>query len=846
MHLLKSLAPILLALNLMACGSNNNESLKTMRPDAFSEDKAQLGLPQTVSGKLFLLGVATIDGAPTPAGSGLANKLVFFEKKKHIVYMFESLDGKLSTDSIKTKKLLAEFPVIRSIGGVDQIDFKRGMKLFFNLRSMYASDGGSAPTEKVLKVTNSYIDEIKMRGNSTYIRQIVRLDVPATARSAGGNESIELRYTLTPYQPNPEFKLKKSSLMKKVGYFETYPVLEAGSGKSVTPIMKFDLSKPITYSLTRNIPDQFKQAVKDGVLYWNRVFGREVLKVALLPEDASVHEPGFNVVQWLHWDTAGFAYANMVADPLTGETLQSHVYMTSVFGLGGIRRARTYYQRYLANSKEEPKKIELGMKDFQSSKLCAYDYSRSMKDLGSILATVDKMTSQNKDLNPETLFKRFAEDYVRQVVAHEVGHTLGLRHNFAGSLHTNIAASQFEEVFQRYFYNDEIAADTIFGATVMDYTPGKTASLLGATIRHGLKPLAYDSAAIEWGYTDKKLKDVEAPLFCTDSHRGKGTFHDCKIWDRLTNSVEGAKLDWDDALSGHSFKLASLFAFLGPKEDFQTPKPELEESTEVDPFEAIKKIRLFPKKDAAALIKEFKALADMGNVKTEFLSVRNLFPSDLSVMETPDYKKQTKAFKSESFLKVGGLTKLLVGDFTPGSDNRTPLRIMMEETFKVNFAKIYGEVSVDVMTAVTKKMTAYFNYLDRELILLNAVTLAKTKLAFRPEGLPMAIKDLVLKTSFESSNVVVGTATNGFEIRLPQFSYYSGALGLRKKVAELAKSTFGFTTSFNRQMAEVKTEIYKQHKSWLDSVLKESSMNALDDELFDYVTTEKARFSGLK
>ena len=61
--------------------------------------------------------------------------------------MFESLDGKLSTDSVETRVLLAEFPITKEQNGYITFDFKKGMKLVFQKRSMFISDAGQ-PTSR--------------------------------------------------------------------------------------------------------------------------------------------------------------------------------------------------------------------------------------------------------------------------------------------------------------------------------------------------------------------------------------------------------------------------------------------------------------------------------------------------------------------------------------------------------------------------------------------------------------------------------------------------------------------------------------------------------------------------
>ena len=159
--------------------------------------------------------------------------------------MFESLNGKLASSSVETKVLLAEFPITKDQDGFITFDFKSGMKLVFEKRSLFISDAGQPDAgDNVYKITNSYIKTVELRGKYIFIDQIVRIDVPASNGSSAKNFSRQLKYTLSTYKKNPNFVPKKTNGQKKVGYFEVHPILEAGSGKSSTHIMRFDISKP--------------------------------------------------------------------------------------------------------------------------------------------------------------------------------------------------------------------------------------------------------------------------------------------------------------------------------------------------------------------------------------------------------------------------------------------------------------------------------------------------------------------------------------------------------------------------------------------------------------------------
>src|SRR5207249_11707130 len=78
---------------------------------------------------------------------------------------------------------------------------------------------------------------------------------------------------------------------------ETYP--RRRSGRTVFYAMKFDSHKPIVFALSAAIPDRYRQAMRDGVLYWNKALGRPLLQVIDAPDDVTAPSPRYNVIQWV-------------------------------------------------------------------------------------------------------------------------------------------------------------------------------------------------------------------------------------------------------------------------------------------------------------------------------------------------------------------------------------------------------------------------------------------------------------------------------------------------------------------------------------------------------------------
>jgi hypothetical protein len=126
------------------------------------------------------------------------------------------------------------------------------------------------------------------------------------------------------------------------------------------------ISKPVQFYYSANTPKDYVEAVKDGILYWNRAFGTNVVRVEKAPEGVTAPDATRNIVQWVPWDRAGVAYADLLLDPRTGESRHGQAYMTSVFAVSGkasARRALRAMQELAAKKDGRKEKHEPGVGD---------------------------------------------------------------------------------------------------------------------------------------------------------------------------------------------------------------------------------------------------------------------------------------------------------------------------------------------------------------------------------------------------------------------------------------------------------------------------------------------------
>ena len=154
--------------------------------------------------------------------------------------------------------------------------------------------------------------------------------------------------------------------------------------------------EPIVYYLDRGAPEPIRSALLEGASWWNEAFEAagytNAFQVKILPEGADPMDVRYNVINWVHRKTRGWSYGSAVTDPRTGEIIKGHVL------LGSLRVRQDYL-------------IAQGLLEQ------AYD----------------------KAGTPDPRLLELALARLRQLSAHEVGHTLGIAHNFAAS--TNGRAS---------------------------------------------------------------------------------------------------------------------------------------------------------------------------------------------------------------------------------------------------------------------------------------------------------------------------------------------------------------------------------------------------------------------
>jgi hypothetical protein len=204
--------------------------------------------------------------------------------------------------------------------------------------------------------------------------------------------------------------------------------------------------KPIQYWVDSGAPDDVKKALVEGASWWNQAFEaagfRNAFRVAVLPDDADPMDIRYNMINWVHRSTRGWSSGASVADPRTGEIMKATV------TLGSLRDRQDYL-------------IFEGLLS---------PYMRG-------------------DEKPDVLYQT-ALARIRQLAAHEVGHTLGLGHNYYDSTKGWISVMDYPHPLEKLHDDGTIDLSEAYAARIGDW----------------------DKVAINYGYRQLPKGDQQAAL----------------------------------------------------------------------------------------------------------------------------------------------------------------------------------------------------------------------------------------------------------------------------------------------------------------------------------------------
>ena len=245
--------------------------------------------------------------------------------------------------------------------------------------------------------------------------------------------------------------------------------------------------KPIIYYLDNGTPEPIRSALLEGAGWWNQAFEaagyKNAFQVKILPEDADPMDVRYNVINWVHRSTRGWSYGASVTDPRTGEIIKGHV------TLGSLRVRQDYL-------------IATGL-------LAPFETG---------IPADDKML-------------KMALERLKQLSAHEVGHTLGLMHNYAASVSNRASVMDYPHPQVRLATSGEIDLKDAYDNKIGEWD--KVAIMYGY---QDYPPGTNETAALNKILSDASGRGLQF-ISDQDARRPGGLHPQAHLWDNGADAV---------------------------------------------------------------------------------------------------------------------------------------------------------------------------------------------------------------------------------------------------------------------------------------------------------------------
>ena len=252
--------------------------------------------------------------------------------------------------------------------------------------------------------------------------------------------------------------------------------------------------EPIVYYVDSGTPEPIKTALIEGASWWNQAFDAagfiDAFQVRELPAGADAQDVRYNMIHWTHRRTRGYSYGGSVQDPRTGEIIKGNV------NLGSLRLR----QDYLMGQALVP----------------AFDY----------MAEVVADTSASVNM---------ALDRVRQLSAHEVGHTLGFPHNYIASAYGRESVMDYPAPLIEITDDGRIDLSNAYVQRIGEYYK--------LAVRYAYSQFAPDAdAAEELAAIVQESLDTGLIFMDHNNNNFRGAGHQfAGVWDNGDNLVEHLK-----------------------------------------------------------------------------------------------------------------------------------------------------------------------------------------------------------------------------------------------------------------------------------------------------------------
>ncbi|MBD2436514.1 zinc-dependent metalloprotease [Nostoc sp. FACHB-110] len=484
------------------------------------------------------------------SGLPLADFLFYFRRVNHnLHFVIQNVKFRIKSGEAEQRSLARSFSdsVLYSIE-IDSID-PRSKNILINLEDLLMQDfPGLTPLLKYylqadyrLEKTKSYFGKINSFPENVEIDSIYGFSSPEGANLVTLPDSralsLKVHYSFSQLHENNGYLPRIAD--DRVGYFIT-AFQDFSQDNLQEPFVRYinrwhlepsnpkvPLSppkKPIVFWIENAVPPIYRDAIREGVLMWNKAFEKagfqNAVEVRQMPDDAEWHpaDVRYNTIRWFNSLDAGFARGPMRVNPLTGEILDADI----IVDANMVRSIQQEYHALIEASSMCQAGVERqgaggrgqGEESFlpytplptphsQNTEFCYGAESTEQVAMGALALSL----LQNNKPNSETM-KEYVHQYLRSVIAHEVGHTLGLRHNFHGS--TMLTPQELN--------NPEITQTKGLAGSVMDYLPVNIAPQgvpQGEYFPSVVGP--YDEWAIQYGY--QKIPDAAGEIVTPEAEK---------------------------------------------------------------------------------------------------------------------------------------------------------------------------------------------------------------------------------------------------------------------------------------------------------------------------------------
>jgi hypothetical protein len=440
-------------------------------------------------------------------GEILSSRVVRFERTGPKVLLVEPNYAFRATSSDANERKTVEQSFPQSVLWGFKVEAEEGNRVLVDATDFYVRESGGVAQQ---------MEEAK-QGAYKFDASRSTLYLPAT-RNFIKNTEVEVTVTLTSDHPGaligkvspeadtvtlrehhsfielPDAGYKPRAFDPRAGYLEDATYYDFGTRFS-QPVVQRAIPRhrvapggTLQYYVDPGIPEPLRSAVLEGARWWTEAFAAaglpNVFKVDLLPEGADPMDVRYNVINWVNRSTRGWSYGAAITDPRTGEIIKGQV------TLGSLRARQDYL-------------IAEGL-----------------------LAPYESGTAPSAEAEQMVLAR------IRQLAAHEVGHTLGLSHNYAASTHNRASVMDYPHPFVELGPNGVPTLARAYATGIGDWD--KVAIAYG----YSVFPAGADEKAALDAILRKSIADGLVFLADEEARPAGSASPIAHLWDNGSNAVD--------------------------------------------------------------------------------------------------------------------------------------------------------------------------------------------------------------------------------------------------------------------------------------------------------------------